>query len=253
MRRILISRATVGRTDLSGPQAHHLRDVLRLKVGEKIEVFDETGVRGRGRISSVTPAGISIEVDEIVRGRGDASGLTIAAAIPKGARADWMIEKLGELGVEALIPLSTRRSIVLPRGGGKQDRWRRLAAAAAEQSGRRGVMRIESLTQLPVVIERAKAAGSAVWQLSLDEAAVPILQLVSALPESLTVLVGPEGGWSAEEGGALGAAGIVPVRLTPTILRVETAAVAAAAIIQSALTSALPGPNIPSDNASKPP
>jgi 16S rRNA (uracil1498-N3)-methyltransferase len=252
MRRILVPKATVGRIDLAGPQTHHLRDVLRLKTGEKVEVFDEAGVGGRGRILSVTPAGVSIEVDEIVPGNGSGPALTIAAAIPKGARADWMVEKLSELGVEALVPLCSRRSVVLPQGGGKPDRWRRLAAAAAEQSGRTGVMRIESLTKLPVVIERAKAAGSAIWHLSLDEAAVPIVQLISALPGSLTVLVGPEGGWSAEEAGALGAAGVVPVRLTRTILRVETAAVSAAAIIQSALTLGLPRPNILRDNASKP-
>ncbi|MGD0388073.1 MAG: RsmE family RNA methyltransferase [Tepidisphaeraceae bacterium] len=269
MRRILVPKTIVGRIDLAGPQAHHLRDVLRLAAGAIVEVFDETGTRGRGRIVSITPVGVSVEVDEIARAGADGPSLTIAAAVPKGARADWMIEKLSELGVDTLVPLSTRRSIVLPRGCSKQDRWRRLAAESAEQSARTGVMRIEPLTELPVVIERAKAAGSALWHLSLDEDAVPILQLISALGRgligasagrtagkpagytrevnqqpALMVLVGPEGGWSTDEADAFRAARIVPVRLTRTILRVETAAIAAAVVIQSALTLTLPAATI---------
>ncbi|MGA2443052.1 MAG: RsmE family RNA methyltransferase [Tepidisphaeraceae bacterium] len=260
MRRILVPKAIVGRIDITGPQAHHFRDVLRLAAGEIVEVFDETGACGRGRIVSVTPGGVSVEIDEITPGNPNTPRLTIAAAVPKAARADWMIEKLSELGVDTLMPLSTRRSVVLPRGSGKLDRWRRLAAESAEQSARAGVMRIESLTELPVMIERAKAAGSALWHLSLDEDAVSIFQLISALPGMLTVFVGPEGGWSAEEADAFRAAQIVPVRLTRTILRVETAAVAAAAIIQavralpsaSALTLTLPAATILSNNPRNP-
>jgi 16S rRNA (uracil1498-N3)-methyltransferase len=260
MRRILVPKALVGRIELAGPQSHHLRDVLRMTPGAIVEVFDQTGARGRGRIASVTPGGVSVEIDEIIPACANRPRLTIAAAVPKAARADWMIEKLSELGVDALIPLSTRRSIVLPRGSEKLDRWRRLAAESAEQSARTGVMRIEPLTELPVIIDRAKAAGSALWHLSLEEDGVSILQLIPALPEALTVLVGPEGGWSPEETGAFRAAQIMPVRLTRTILRVETAAVAAAAIIQavralpsaSALTLTLPGATIPSDNPRNP-
>jgi len=252
MRRILVPKAVVGRIDLTGPQAHHLRDVLRLADGAVVDVFDESGAWGRGRIVFVTHAGVSVEVDEIALARANGPRLTIAAAVPKAARADWMIEKLSELGVDALVPLSTRRSIVLPRGSGKQDRWRHLAAESAEQSARTGVMRIEPLTELPVVIERAKSAGSTLWHLSLDEEAISIFQLISALPGPLTVLVGPEGGWSPEEADAFRAAQIVPVRLTRTILRVETAAVAAAAVIQSALTLTLPAATILSNNPRKP-
>ncbi|MGD0138820.1 MAG: RsmE family RNA methyltransferase [Tepidisphaeraceae bacterium] len=259
MRRILVPKAVVGRIDLTGPQAHHLRDVLRLADGAVVDVFDESGAWGRGRIVFVTHAGVSVEVDEIALARANGPRLTIAAAVPKAARADWMIEKLSELGVDALVPLSTRRSIVLPRGSGKQDRWRHLAAESAEQSARTGVMRIEPLTELPVVIERAKSAGSTLWHLSLDEEAISIFQLISALPGPLTVLVGPEGGWSPEEADAFRAAQIVPVRLTRTILRVETAAIAAAAIIQavralpsaSALTLTLPAATIACNNLRK--
>jgi 16S rRNA (uracil1498-N3)-methyltransferase len=248
-----------------------------LSAGASVEVFDDTGAWGRGRIVRVTQGGVSVEVDEIFRPGANGPSLTIAAAVPKAARADWMIEKLSELGVDALVPLSTRRSVVLPRGLGKLDRWRRLAAESAEQSARTGVMRIEPLTQLPDIMERAKAAGSALWYLSLNEDAVSILQLTPALSggsvgafadrtagkpagytgevnqqQMLTVFVGPEGGWSCEEAGAFRAAGSVPVRLTRTVLRVETAAVAAAAIIQSALTLTLPAATIVSNNARKP-
>jgi 16S rRNA (uracil1498-N3)-methyltransferase len=180
--------------------------------------------------------GVTIEVDQIGRGLAAKCRLSIAAAVPKAARADWMIEKLGELGVEAFVPLITRRSVVSPKGSAKNERWNRLAAESARQSGRAGVMRIEPLTDLARLMERAGAEGIVIWHLSLVENSVSIFELVRTLPPVLSVLVGPEGGWSPEESAAFAAAGIAGARLTGTVLRVETAAVAAAAVIQSALT-----------------
>ena len=77
---------------------------------------------------------------------------TVASAVPKGPRADWMVEKLSELGATAFVPLQTARSVAMPSGSGKLDRWSRLAAEAAKQCGRPGVMRIEPLTPVADVI-----------------------------------------------------------------------------------------------------
>ena len=236
MRRILVSKAVVGRIDLGSAEAHHLRDVLRLVAGAEIEVFDKAGDSGRGRIVMADGRGVTVEIDKIGRAAATKCRLTIAAAVPKAARADWMIEKLGELGVDVFVPLTTRRSVVAPKGSAKNERWNRLAAESARQSGRAGVMRIEKLMDLPPLIEQTRAEGIGIWHLSLEENSVSIFEMLPALPSDLTVLVGPEGGWSPEESDAFEVAGSRAVRLTRTILRVETAAVAAAAVIESALT-----------------
>ncbi len=236
MRRILVSKAVVGRIDLGSAEAHHLRDVLRLEAGAEVEVFDKAGDSGRGRIVSADGRGVTIEVDKIGRAAAGKCRLTIAAAVPKAARADWMIEKLGELGVDVFVPLMTRRSVVAPKGSAKNERWNRLATESARQSSRAGVMRIERLMELTQLIEQARAEEIELWHLSLEQDSVSIFKMLPALPPDLTVLVGPEGGWSPEESDVFKAARSIAVRLTRPILRVETAAVAAAAVIESALT-----------------
>jgi 16S rRNA (uracil1498-N3)-methyltransferase len=235
MRRILVPQAAVGRVDLPPAQAHHLRDVLRMREGAEIEAFDAAGRTGRGRIASVNSKGVSIQIEQMNSLPADRPSITIAAALPKAGRADWMIEKLGELGVDRFIPLASERGVVLPRGQEKQRRWVRLAEQSARQSGRVGVMRIETLTDLPTVLQQIKSGGVAAWYLSPTEDATPILELPAA-PAELILLIGPEGGWSDAEIEAFEVAGILAVRIGQTILRVETAAVAAAAIVHSFLT-----------------
>jgi 16S rRNA (uracil1498-N3)-methyltransferase len=136
-----------------------------------------------------------------------------------------MIEKLSEVGVSGFIPLATQRSVVLPGGTNKRQRWERIAIESAKQCHRRGVMQLGDLTPLA-------GAMTSGWYLSPDPRAVPIVQPLAELkvPE-LRLFIGPEGGWTDEERGAFDAAGLTPVRLTDTILRIETAAVAAAAVV----------------------
>ena len=175
--------------------------------------------------------------------------------MPKGDRADWMIEKLSELGVEEFVPLAAARSVVLPEGKGKRDRWVRIATEAAKQSRRAGVMRITELTSLAVALRRATGGTTAtdalpeapprqVWFLSTEsEDPTPIGRAVADLPTGVTVtaFVGPEGGWTAPEVEQFVSAGATAVRLTSTILRVETAAVTAAAIVACLRASRVAG------------
>jgi 16S rRNA (uracil1498-N3)-methyltransferase len=157
----------------------------------------------------------------------------IASAVPKGDRADWMIEKLSELGVSRFIPLATARSVVHPKGAGKLDRWRRIATESAKQSRRAGVLQIEPLTALDRFTESLESP--AVF-LSTDPKAPPILSCSSFIlhPSSLCLLIGPEGGWTDDEMAAFARRNLTAAKLTETILRVETAAVVAAAIVMLA-------------------
>ena len=221
-----------GEVALSEREAHHARDVLRLAQGEVVELFDDAGGVARGTIVSSGAGGVVVRLDEpAVDEISPAIQLTVAAAVPKGDRADWMIEKLSELGVERFIPLAAARSVVLPEGKNKRERWTRIATEAAKQSRRRGVMRIDELTRLGDCLD--DAAGARYHLSTAADATAVFERLAGDAPQDVTAFVGPEGGWTDEELARLTAAGSAAVKLTPTILRVETAAVAVAAIVGS--------------------
>jgi 16S rRNA (uracil1498-N3)-methyltransferase len=229
IRRIHIPLLHTGEMELGAAQAHHARDVLRLRKGDALELFDDEGAIGQCTIVLCSPRSVRVRVVEVSAAGSDAAvELAVAAAVPKGARADWMIEKLSELGTARFIPLRTERSVVLPEGKNKVERWSRLAREAARQSRRRGVMEIGPLVRLEEAIQGARSEGSAVWHLSTFDGAEPMA--ARTVPSRLLVLIGPEGGWSDEETLLFGKEDIPGVALTPTILRVETAAVAAATI-----------------------
>jgi 16S rRNA (uracil1498-N3)-methyltransferase len=232
LRRIHVAEVRAGSLQLDAAEAHHIRDVLRLTAGTEVEVFDDAGASGRGIIATADAAGVIVRVDSIDEHADRALELTVAAAVPKGDRADWMVEKLSELGVSEFIPLAAERSVVLPRGVGKHQRWERIATEAAKQSRRRGVMRIAELTQVASTLQ---AVGSSAWFLSTAPDAAPIASLMTGMEQlpRLTLFIGPEGGWAADELELFEKSALTPVALTATILRVETAAIAAAAIVMA--------------------
>lgn len=229
IRRIHVPVLWVGVVELAPAQAHHLRDVLRLQAGDEVTAFDDAGATGQAKVREVNSKTVHIEIEQIEPAPDSGFSWSIATAIPKGQRADWMVEKLAELGTDAMIPLATERSVSLPSGKEKLARWRRLAEEASRQSGRSGVMRIESIRTPNEML--AVPRDGTVWYLSTAASAAPALKTLSQpRPNSLGMLVGPEGGWTESEMKQFDSAGIVAVKLAPTILRVETAAVAAAAM-----------------------
>lgn len=241
-RRIHVPAVFPGEILLDESQAHHLRDVLRLKIGSSIELFDAAGMVADAVVTRVDPAGVTVQVDAIERAK-TGGELIVASAVPKGDRADWMIEKLSELGVARFIPLQTARSVVHPTGSSKRDRWMRLATESAKQSHRAGVMQIDELTALETLLDRdtglwpvrstlhgpeAHVTGS--WFLSPTDDAIDLRDVMNTQVDRLALFIGPEGGWTDEELSRFAHANLTPVKLTATILRVETAAIAAAAI-----------------------
>ena len=217
-----------GKIDLPPAEAHHARSVLRLRAGEPVELFDDIGRTAAGVIVSTDAAGVRVEVSAVSGPSPAGPRVSVASAVPKGERADWLVEKLGELGVERWMPLVTARSVVTP-GRGKLDRWGRLAVEAAKQSRRAGVMAIGEVTPLAAVL--GAPAVDRIW-FSTGSTAEPIAAVLAKRQAAgpLTLLVGPEGGWTDEECVALTAAGATAAKLTATVLRVETAAVVGAGV-----------------------
>lgn len=242
MHRILVADISCGSLTLDPEQAHHLRDVLRMREGQTVELFDQSGRRAEGTIVRLAPGEVVVRAGNIVEAPPASLELTIASAVPKGPRADWMIEKLGELGATAFIPLTAQRSIVVPDGTAKITRWQRLARESARQSQRTGVMQILPVQTTDQVIGEERSSSTA-WYMSTDPGATPawcaIQQLAADPPPSLTVLIGPEGDWTPAEIQRFDNAGLTAVSLGATILRIETAAVCAAAIVASVLVPLL--------------
>ncbi len=229
-RRLHVPHLHLGSVTLPEGEAHHARDVLRLEEQSIVEVFDDAGQVARGKLRFDGSRLAHVSVEELLPRDASMFHLSVAAAVPKGERADWMVEKLSELGVAEFIPLKTDRSIVLPGGANKRQRWERLAIEAAKQSRRVGVMRIGELATLAPALKPG-------CYLSTEPGGVAIGERVRKnRPAELRLFIGPEGGWTDGERASFEAAGLTAVKLTDTILRIETAAVAAAAVVMCAMS-----------------
>lgn len=213
--------SAAGQIVLEGPEAHHIRTVLRAKPGTAVEVFDGQGTTAAGQVAAVERHAVVVDLGPLARvpAPSPAERFTIAAALPKGDRASWMIEKLTELGVDCFQPLRTARSVTHPREG-KEDKLRRTMVEACKQCGRAWFLDLEPLAEVAAVL----AAPAPGWL--LDPRGEPN---TSALPFPAQVLIGPEGGWTGEELNLARAAGWRVVRIAGPILRVETAAITLAA------------------------
>jgi 16S rRNA (uracil1498-N3)-methyltransferase len=210
-----------------------VREVLRLGVGAEVEVFDEAGNSALAIIARSDGKQVVVNVDSVDEKTASRFEWWVAAAIPKGTRGDGMVEKLSELGAGGFVPLISERSVVSAEGKNKRERWERLASEAAKQSKRRGVMKIAEVSEVGKFVRELKSLA---WYLTPHEGAKTIMAAVGGITtekniQKLTLLIGPEGGWTGAEVAMFDQAGLTGVRMGATILRVETAAVAAAAIV----------------------
>lgn len=235
-RRLHIPNLRTGLQILDATQAHHARNVLRLVAGDRVELFDDGGRVAQGTLEIESDGVTAVRVGDVTEPPGSRFTWSVAAAVPKGDRADWMVEKLSELGCSAYIPLLAERSVVQPKGENKRQRWMRLATESAKQCRRIGVMRVDEPTSLDALL--AAQTGNAghhpaAWFLDTGDTAIPIRQLLLAPPaaQHLLLLIGPEGGWTTGEVDKMLTAHLTAVALTETILRIETAAVTAAACV----------------------
>ena len=229
-RRFPIQQLAAGIVNLDMTQSRHVRDVLRLRAGAEVELFDSAGRSASARIVVTSPL-VQLMVETLEEARPRVVRLTIAAAPPKGPRADWMIEKLSELDVARFIPLQSARTIVHPEAG-KLARWERLASESAKQCRRQDVMQIAP----PMTVDELCSSGvtGTKWCLSIEGEAAPVracLQTLSA--GDILAAIGPEGGWTDAELDAYRQFGFHLVTLTSTILRIETAAIAMAALVMT--------------------
>ena len=218
------------RVVLDGAEARHLTSVLRLGPGDAVELFDGRGGWARAEISKSGRREVELSIHEFEQDR-PVGGLevVVATAFPKGDRARSMVEKLTELGVDRLVPLKTRHSVVHPRDG-KLNKMQQAVVAACKQCGRNRLMQIDGLTEWGDLLA-VKNQSLIVAQRGGGSVSETISGVLHQSAGSLVLCVGPEGGWSADELRAAVSAGAHEVGLGGHVLRIETAAVALAAAV----------------------
>ncbi len=228
---------------LDGSEGRHAGVVQRRGPGERIDVVDGAGVRLRGRVAQVTHEGVLLDVEEVEREERSWPSLALAQALAKGDRDELAIEAATELGVEVVVPWQAERSVVVWRGeraAKSRARWLGTVRAATKQARRACLPGVELAVDSAGLAARAATvvgAGGAV--VVLHEEATTALSAVP-LPRAGTqvevlVVVGPEGGIAPSELAALTAAGAVPARLGPLVLRTSTAGPAALALLNDRL------------------
>ena len=230
--RVYCPDLAAGLLALPTEEAHHAATVLRLHPGDAVVAFDGRGQQGVGHIAEVRGKSVSVEVERVEQRPFELPvRLTLAVALPRQHRQSYLIEKCTELGVAGIWPIVAERSTVQPRSE-SVDKWTRRAVEAAKQASRAWVPSIDRPQAFGEAWERRgefdecvvfhAGAQSANWLHWLDE---------HTTCESVLAWIGPEGGWSPAE---LAITSVVPrVALSPTVLRVETAAVAACAVVAS--------------------
>jgi 16S rRNA (uracil1498-N3)-methyltransferase len=224
---------------LEGPQAHYLLHVLRLKPGDAVLVFNSREGEWRGRLADVAKRSVSLALEARTREQPPPADLHYLFAPLKHSRLDYMVQKAVEMGASRLQPVLTRHTQVARVN---LERMRANAIEAAEQCG---ILTLPDIAA-PVALERAIAAHEPARLLIFCDEEAEVADPVAALtgaraqhgagPMPLALLVGPEGGFAEEERAALlRAPNVLRLALGPRILRADTAAVAALALVQAVL------------------
>ena len=218
---------------LAPPHAHYLKDVLRLGPGDRVLVFNGRDGEWDGRLAASGKRGLALRIEAQTRPQSGGPDLHYLFAPPKRARLDYMVQKAVEMGAARLAPVMTRHTQA------ERVNIERMRANAIEAAEQCGILRLPEIAA-PVALADALAALAPERVLVFCDEDAPIADPVAALAaaeaSALAVLVGPEGGFAAEEREMLLARrNIVRLALGPRILRADTAAVAALALVQAVL------------------
>ena len=220
------------RLALPAAAAHHATHVLRLRPGEALVLFDGQGGEYEARLAGTSRAGVEVEVlaHRPVE-RESPLRIVLVQGVSAGAKMDATVRHAVELGVAAIQPVFCERSLVRladERARARAAHWRRVAIAACEQCGRNRVPEVRDPLPLALYCRRPDEVG---LRLQLSPRAKRRLRELPA--QAYVLAVGPEAGFTSAEESALEAAGFVPARLGPRVLRTETAALAAIAALEA--------------------
>jgi len=233
-RRWIADEVSGDRAALVGAHATHLVKVLRAQLGQQFDISTVSGVR-EGRIVNIAPERVEFELEDVL----DAAqvlDLTLLLSIFKFDRMEWAIEKCVELGVARIIPVIARRteSHLAAAAVKRSERWRKIAVQAVEQSRRTHLPQISAPAKLTEAVKTH--SGTRVVLSEVEHTRTLKSAFADHSTGPITLAIGPEGGWTSEELQSFVQVGWISASLGNTILRVETAAIAAVAITISTLS-----------------
>lgn len=227
-----------GEAMLHGEEAHHVVHVMRMKVGERLILFDGEGREYQGVIREILKKEVAVSLHASAEEDPKRVSITVACALPRHSRIEQVIEKLTEIGVAAILPLSTERTILKIEGDREEKklaRWRRIATEAAKQSG---AMRLPEISKVCSFSEVLGCSSEYDLAILLCPEGSPLRECLGAKKiNKVILLVGPEGGWSERELEAATKRGWKSVSLGKNILKVDTACLVAASILHYVLDS----------------
>ena len=221
-----------------GDDVNHIRNVLRYKIGDDIEICDESQKRYFSKIESMTNEEILLQIlDTSLDSTESNMRITLYQGLPKADKMDFIVQKCTELGVSEFVPVLTDRVIVKiddQNGTKKVDRWSKIAAEAAKQSGRQVVPHVENIRKLENIIENLSKYDIVIvpYECEKDCTLKYALKNQSVNIQNIAVVIGPEGGFSEKDIELLQRAeNCTKVSLGKRILRTETAGIATASMI----------------------
>jgi 16S rRNA (uracil1498-N3)-methyltransferase len=221
--------------DLDGTAARHVARVLRLRTGDALILFDNAGGEYRATVVAFGRDTVRVAVGEYLPTQRESPlHVTLAQGVSRGERMDVVVQKATELGVSRIVPLLTERTVVRlnqSQAANRLRHWRAIAIAACEQCGRNRVPEITA----PMGLQEFLVSGLPEGQRLLLNPDGGLKARDLPASDAVTLLIGPEGGLSDAERTAAGAAQFQALSLGPRILRTETAALAALAVIQQQL------------------
>jgi 16S rRNA (uracil1498-N3)-methyltransferase len=218
---------------LAPSEAHHLREVLRIKSGECVEVFDASGLAFRGEVELRRSEVLVRKLERIASPEPSPFRLMLAAALIKAAKFEWMIEKATELGVDEIIPLKTRHSeinISSEKIGSRLERWQRILLESSKQCRRPAPPVLREPLEFDNLLKMDEFSPDT--RILFYEKAVEPWRGAGVAPGRTILCIGPEGGWDLNEVERASEAGYGIFGLGPRVLRAETAAIAAVSILR---------------------
>ena len=233
MLRFYCENISTGKLSLDRTEAHHLIHVMRPNVGDKIQLFDGNGTIGHAVIVELKRKDVIVDVENIQTIPPRQTGrVIIAASIAKGQRFDWLVTKCTELGADVIVPVIFERTVKLAKGKNTSERFDKLAVSAAKQCGRNFLPNITEPVQLADAVKTLNTDYPQAIMLygGLSENA-KLFKDIRQKDKDVIAFVGPEGGLTENELELLKQQDAIEVKITKTILRIETAAVAFASIL----------------------
>ncbi|MEK6677289.1 MAG: RsmE family RNA methyltransferase [Planctomycetota bacterium] len=228
--RLYCPSLTLGLVELPREESHHVLSVLRASPGDEVELFDGRGAVATGVLTHVQRKVVQVQVPSVARVPFDSPfQITLAVAMPKLHRQGFLVEKCTELGVAALWPITSKRSVTRPSDGAL-EKWSRRAVESCKQSRRAWIPTIIAAQGIEVALQQASDFDAIVFTQRQAEAIWADFLTAQEKNSRIFVAVGPEGGWTENELDYAKSKGALLTSLAPAILRTETAAIAVCAV-----------------------